>query len=181
MKSRLVKIIGGIYNVFLKEVIALKIGLRTWKTVFAVFICFLIDDLRQAGIPFYAAIAAVLCVQHNKKDSFKAAKNREIATIIGGIWGMSFLLFEKNIYYIQSDILRHLVLSLMLIPIIKLSVWFKQTQGTFLMCVVFLCITVTHGNDVSPVQFALNRIIDTTIGICTALLVNCLPLHLKCH
>lgn len=115
----------------------------------------------------------------NKKDSFKAAKNREIATIIGGIWGMSFLLFEKNIYYIQSDLLRHLVLSLMLIPIIKLSVWFKQTQGTFLMCVVFLCITVTHGNDVSPVQFALNRIIDTTIGICTALLVNCLPLSFK--
>lgn len=157
----------------------MKIGLRTLKTVLAVFVCFLIDDIRQAGVPFYAAIAAVLCVQHNRKDSFKAAKNREIATIIGGICGMGFLIFEKNIYHIHSEIFRHLVLSLMLIPIIKLSVLIKQTQGTFLMCVVFLCVTVTHENDISPVQFAFNRIIDTTIGICTALFINCLSFSLK--
>lgn len=63
----------------------MKIGLRTLKTVLAVWVCFLIGDIRQAGVPFYAAIAAILCVQHNMKDSFRVAKNREIATIIGGI------------------------------------------------------------------------------------------------
>lgn len=83
----------------------MKIGLRTLKTVLAVWVCFLIDDIRKAGVPFYAAIAAVLCVQHNRKDSFRVAKNREIATIIGGICGMGFLLFEKSIHHIQSDIL----------------------------------------------------------------------------
>lgn len=141
--------------------------------------CFLIDDVRQAGIPFYAAIAAVLCVQNNSEDSFKAAKNREIATIIGGICGMGFLIFEKNIYYVHPDIFRRLVLALMLMPIIKLSVLLKQTQGTYLMCVVFLCVTVIHENDISPVQFAFDRIIDTTIGICTALFINCLFFSLK--
>ena len=157
----------------------MKIGLRTLKTVLAVWVCFLIGDIRQAGVPFYAAIAAILCVQHNMKDSFRVAKNREIATIIGGICGMGFLLFEKNIHHIQSDIFCHLVLALMLIPIIKLSVFLKQTQGTFLMCVVFLCVTVTHENDISPVQFAFDRIFDTTIGIGTALFINCLSFPLK--
>lgn len=153
----------------------MKIGCRTLKTVIAVFLCFLIDDVRQAGVPFYAAIVAILCVQRNKEDSFKAAKNREIATIVGGICGMAFLILERNIYYIQLSTFRYLVLSLMLIPIIKLSVLLKQTQGTFLMCVVFLCVTVTHEKDISPIQFAFDRIIDTTIGICIALIINRLP------
>ena len=33
------------------------------------------------------------------------------------------------------------------------------------MCVVFLCITVTHGNDENPLYFGIARILDTTIGI----------------
>ena len=40
------------------------------------------------------------------------------------------------------------------------------------MCVVFLCVTVTHEKDLSPVSFAINRIVDTTIGSIIALLIN---------
>ncbi len=47
-----------------------KIGGRTRKTVLAVFLCFLIDTIRKDGVPFYAAIAAILCIQNNLKDSF---------------------------------------------------------------------------------------------------------------
>ena len=49
-------------------------------------------------INFYATIAAILCIQHNLKDSLNAALTREIATVIGGIFGMVILSFEKNIY-----------------------------------------------------------------------------------
>ena len=149
-----------------------RVGGRTGKTVIAVFSCFLIDTLRENGIPFYAAIAAILCIQHNLKDSLNAALTREIATVIGGIFGMVILSFEKNIYRIPNDLLRYLFLSFLLIPIINFSVLIKQEKGTFLMCVVFLCITATHGNDESPLAFAIDRIIDTTIGIVVALLIN---------
>lgn len=104
-----------------------------------------------------------------------AGQNREIATIIGGIWGMLFLLFERYVFSIPVEVLRYAVLSLLLIPIIKFSVWIGQEKGTFLMCVVFLCVTVTQQADASPVSFALNRILDTTIGIITALVVNMIP------
>ena len=149
-----------------------KVGWRTGKTVIAVFLCFLIDTVRGNSVPFYAAIAAILCIQKNIDDSLKIALTREIATIIGGIFGMVVLFFEREVYCIPYDLLRYLVLSLLLIPLINFSVWIKQEDGTFLMCVVFLCITATHGNSESPFEFGINRIIDTTIGIAVALLVN---------
>ena len=41
-----------------------KIGLRMIKSAVAVFLCFVIYLLRgQHGMPFYSAIAAVLCMQ----------------------------------------------------------------------------------------------------------------------
>lgn len=149
-----------------------KVGGRTTKTVIAVFLCFLIDTIRKNGVPFYAAIAAILCIQHNLKDSLNTALTREIATIIGGLWGMAILCFERIVYHIPNNLLRYFFLSILLIPIINFSVWIKQEKGTFLMCVVFLCITVTHGNDESPLAFGIDRIIDTTIGIVVALFIN---------
>ena len=146
-----------------------RVGGRTGKTVIAVFSCFLIDTVRENGIPFYAAI---LCIQHNFKDSLNTALTREIATVIGGILGAIILSFEKNVYRIPNELLRYLFLSISLIPIINFSVWVKQEKGTFLMCVVFLCITVTHGNDGNPLAFGMARIIDTTVGIVIALVIN---------
>ncbi len=48
----------------------------------------LIDTVRENGSPFYATIAAILCIQHNFKDRLNTALTREIATVIGGIFGM---------------------------------------------------------------------------------------------
>ena len=58
------------------------------------------------------------------------------------------------------------------------SVLIKWEKGTFLMCVVFLCITVTHGNDESPLAFGVARILDTTIGIVIALIINRFPIRM---
>ena len=82
------------------------------------------------------------------------------------IWGMLVLLIERNVWCIPYEVLRYLFLSVLLIPIINFSVFIKREKGTFLMCVVFLCITVTHGNDESPLSFGVARILDTTIGRC---------------
>ena len=155
----------------------LKVGGRTLKTVVAVFLCLLTGIVRKSDTAFYAAIAAVLCVQRTSEDSFREAFNREafnreVATVIGGICGMLVLVFERNIYCVPYEVLRCLLLSVLLIPIINFSVLIKQEKGTFLMCVVFLCITVTHGNDGNPLAFGIARIIDTTVGIVIALVIN---------
>ena len=150
----------------------LKVGGRTLKTVVAVFLCLLTGIVRKSDTAFYAAIAAVLCVQRTSEDRFREAFNREVATVIGGICGMFVLVFERNIYCVPYEVLRCLLLSVLLIPIINFSVLIKQEKGTFLMCVVFLCITVTHGSDGNPLAFGIARIIDTTVGIVIALVIN---------
>ena len=60
----------------------LKVGGRTIKTVVAVFLCLLTGTIRKSDTAFYAAIAAVLCVQRTSKDSFREAFNREMATVL---------------------------------------------------------------------------------------------------
>lgn len=153
----------------------MKIGLRTWKTVISVFICFMIGELRIDGIPFYSAIAAILCIQKTTSDSYKEGKKREIATIIGAIIAIIYLYIERLIPSIQYNFLRYSLLSLLLIPIIQLSRMIKQEDGTFLMCVVFLSVTVNHNLDSIPINFAIARVIDTSIGILIGILVNHLP------
>ena len=159
------------------KISCLRVGGRTVKTVLAVYLCLLIGIVRKSDTAFYAAIAAVLCVQRTSKDSIREAFNREVATVIGGIWGMLVLLFERYFWCSPCEVLRYLFLSVILIPIINFSVLIKRERGTFLMCVVFLCITVTHGNDESPLSFGIARILDTTIGIVIALIINQFPIR----
>lgn len=149
-----------------------KLGGRTRKTVIAVFISLVLDSLRPGGMPFYAAITAIFCVQKKAAQSIETSVNREIATIIGGVIGMLFLFAEQRFGGFDSDIVLYAIIALCLIPIISLSVSIGRPQSTFLMCVVFLSVTIMHSGDVHPFDFALNRILDTTIGIVTALVVN---------
>ena len=149
----------------------LHIGLRVIKTVIAVFLCFLVDYLRGSGMPFYSTIAAVLCIQKDMEHSFKVAKNREIATLIGALAGSLYLFIEQNLISVDHELLRYLILSLLLIPVILFAVNIHQENSVFLSCVVFLSVTINHAFE-SPLSFALTRLIDTTIGIAVALGVN---------
>lgn len=150
----------------------LKVGLRTIKTVLSVMICFVINEFRTGGIPFYSAIAAISCMQNNIDDSFKVATNRTISTLLGGMWGMSFVLLDVYLLPSMPNIYRELIISLMLILVIQTSVIFNLKKSAYLSCVVFLSITITHGFDANPILFAINRIVDTLIGIIVSLVIN---------
>lgn len=76
------------------EAIAFKIGLRTTKTVISVFLCFLLDSMRTGGIPFYATIAAILCVWQDLKNSWTIGKNRR-SLRLSAIYGGCFFSFSK--------------------------------------------------------------------------------------
>lgn len=147
------------------------IGMRVIKTVVAVYICFLISFLRK-GIPFYSAIAAILCMQSDYINSIKMGKSRIIGTFIGGIYGLLEILL---IQYINIDLfgyIHYLILSLFLIPIIYTNVFLKVRSSAYISCVVFFSITASVGRSIGPVNFAVNRIIDTLIGILVSIFIN---------
>jgi len=157
------------------------IGMRMIKTSIAVFLCFMIYLCRGAGIPFYSAIAAVLCMQPELDDAKAKGKSRIIATFIGGFAGMLMLFFFQQYLKEAHDLLRYTLISLTLIPLIYLTVWIKQPSTSYLTCVVFMCICVSHAGDSEPLVFAINRMIDTLIGIFVALFVNAFHLPHRKH
>ena len=111
------------------KISCLKVGGRTIKTVVAVFLCLLTGTIRKSDTAFYAAIAAMLCIQRTAEDSLREAFNRELATVIGGAFGIMVMVFEKNVYRIPCEIVRYFLLSVLLIPIIKFSVLIKREKG----------------------------------------------------
>ncbi len=81
------------------KISCLKVVGRTIKTVVAVFLCLMTGIIRKSDTAFYAAIAAMLCIQRTAEDSLREAFNREVATVIGWIGGMLVLLIEECLVY----------------------------------------------------------------------------------
>ncbi|MBU5312476.1 FUSC family protein [Tissierella carlieri] len=147
------------------------LGMRVVKTVIAVYICFLISFFRN-GLPFYSAIAAILCMQNDHANSLEVGKGRMIGTFIGGIYGFLAIILINFVNVELFSYIHHLILSLFLIPIIYTNVFLKSNSSTYISCVVFFSITISHGGDIAPMYFALNRVIDTLIGIAVSLIIN---------
>ena len=153
-----------------------KIGMRIWKSALAVLLCFFIDLLRGAGTPFYSAIAALLCMQPTRDGSLKTGLNRVKGTVIGAVFGLVILLAERQWLPQGADLLRFLLISLSVIPLLYLTALLRMPTASYITCVVFLSITVSHGEDVAPWLFALNRMVDTLLGIGVSLGVNSVAL-----
>lgn len=152
----------------------LKVGMRIWKTVISIFLCYLIDLFRTGGNIFYAMIAAASCMGSNMENSKQTAHNRIIATLIGGFWGCVYITLGIFLNIKEDSIFRGMLISLLIIPTIKTACLLKEAKASYLSCVVLLSIVIIHGFDNNPYLFALNRIIDTLLGIIVSMVVNCL-------
>ena len=73
---------------------------------------------------------------------------------------------------LTQPVLVYLLASLMIIPVIYLTVIWNKRNASFFSCVVFLSIALTHSFDVNPYIFVFNRVLDTFIGIGIGLAVN---------
>ena len=146
-------------------------GMRVIKTVISVYICFLLSFVRK-GLPFYSVIAAILCMQSDHANSFEVGKSRIVGTLIGGVYGFLSIILINFLEIELFNWIHYLLLSLFLIPIIYTNVFLKWASSTYISCVVFLSITVSHGGDIAPMYFALHRVIDTLVGIGVSLIVN---------
>lgn len=145
--------------------------MRLVKTALSVFICALIGYFR--GQPtFYSMIAAIICLQNSREKTITSSINRVIATLIGGIFGVAVLYGAAAVGIRSIQPLYYLVVSVMIIPIIWTTLAMDNPGIAGLSCIVFICVTVSHGDDASPALFALQRVLDTVIGIAVTLVVD---------
>lgn len=139
-----------------------RIGMRNFKTALAVFICMIIIEIFNMDSPFYASIAAVICMQSSVFDSFTAGKNRMKGTFIGAVIGFLLALISPGNIILSA-------LGVMLI--IYICNIFESQKSINIACVVFIAIMVNL-NDQNPLSYSSFRLIETFIGIIVAVLVN---------
>ena len=149
-----------------EEGFRIHVGMRIVKTVIAVYVCGLIGYLR-GELGFFAIIAAVICMQKSTDATIKNSFNRVVGTAIGGVFGVALHLHMQRFMPLYL-----LAVALLLIPIMLLTLAIKKPTMTAFTCIVFLSIVINHFTDASPYPYALDRLLDTTIGIIVTLIVN---------
>ena len=149
----------------------LHVGLRMVKTSIAVFICALFGFLR-GDMAFFSMITAIICIQPTTEQTIVTSVNRTVGTLIGGFCGMGVIYLCELLYLAETDLLYLLIISLFVIPIILMALAIKKPSVAAFSCIVFIGVTVLRAADMSPFLSAIHRILDTGIGIFTALIIN---------
>lgn len=148
-----------------------KPGARILKTGLGLFLSMLTSSLREGGLPFYSGITAIICMQQDVAGTFYKGLYRALGTIIGGLTGLGYLLIAQK--FALSPRANILILSIIVTFLIWILATFEKNLAITIAGIVFLSVTINHAHDAKgPVIFALNRIIDTLIGVFTSLYVN---------
>ena len=180
-----------------------RIGLRTLKTAICVFICAMIyvilrfiDDKSGTDFhfsyvlysPFFAGIATAYSLYPDKKRSLIQAKNRIIASLIGGLIGILLVVIYElitksswpHIFDASKEfyefIIPFILVGIITIIVIHTAVLLNQKNAAFVAVLTFISITLNPNDLISSEYgewlFGFNRILSTIIGVLVALIVN---------
>lgn len=155
-----------------------RVGMRMIKTSLAVAICFLLYFLRgEEGVPVFSAIAAIICMQPYVENSRQAAFNRIIGTLLGAGFALLVLYVIRFIPW-ELRLLRYAVIAFAVIPVMYVTVLLKRTGASALAGIVLLSICLSDGGR-PPILDAMDRSVETIIGILVSLVINRLHLPRK--
>lgn len=146
------------------------VGMRTVKTALAVAFCTLVYYFIGRS-PAFACIGVIFGMGYDLEDARKNGGNRLFGTIIGGVVGI--LLFRLYLVFVPDG--RH---TLLMVPIV-----FIGTIILILACQMFwvggvqpggvvLCILLFNTPAATYIDYAMNRILDTAVGVLIALFVS---------
>lgn len=146
------------------------IGMRNIKTAVATTLCALVYHFLGRN-PAFACIGAIFGMGADMRDSKMHGGNRLFGTMIGGFLGMA--LFRVYIFFQPTGEDQFLLVPLMFIGTILLILlcqkfWVGGIQpgGVVMSLLLFSTPVDTY------VSYALNRILDTAVGVVVALAIN---------
>ena len=137
------------------------VGMRNLKTALAAALCALAYYFLDRS-PAFACIGAIFGMGADMEDSRRNGGNRLFGTMIGGLLGMALF----RIYLLVPLVFVGTVLLIILCQIF----WVGGVQPGG----VVLCILLFNTPVESYVSYAVNRIVDTAVGVLVALLINSL-------
>ena len=146
-----------------------KLGLRTFKTTLSATLCAILYVLIGRNATF-ACIGAVFGMETLGQTPWKTGGNRLAGTIIGGLLGMLFFWVQQQIGGKLSEILL-LIAGITLLIFISLTLRCPGAiQGG---AVVFYIIMLNTPHD-QYISYALNRMLDTGVGVAMSVAINLL-------
>ena len=145
----------------------LHIGLRNVKTGLSVLVCVLLYHfLGREGVTL-AAVSAIICMQDNVEKSLERGFNRLYGTSFGAVLGMVFLSIANRAGFAW---LTMALITAGVMLLILLCNALKHNDAIIIGCIVFLVIMIAEGQ--APLLYSANRLLDTTIGVFTAIAIN---------
>ncbi|MBQ2948299.1 MAG: FUSC family protein [Clostridia bacterium] len=144
--------------------------MRTIKTALATAFCAFVYYFTGRS-PAFACIGVIFGMGANLEDARKNGGNRLFGTIIGGVVGI--LLFKLYLVFVPTG--KH---TLLMVPFI-----FVGTVLLVMICQMFwiggvqpggvvLCIILFNTPVATYIDYAMNRIFDTAIGVLIALVIS---------
>ena len=146
------------------------VGLRNIKTALAATLCALVYYFFDRS-PAFACIGAIFGMGSDYGMSRLHGGNRFFGTLVGGFIGMG--LFALYVFLFPDGSNRWLLIPLTFVGVVILIVacqyiWVGGIQpGGVVLCIILFNTPVE-----TYVSYALNRILDTGIGVLAALFVN---------
>lgn len=150
-----------------------RIGLRNIKTAIATTLCVFIYAIIDRNATF-ACIGAVFAMNTDLQSSWETGGNRLWGSIIGGFAGMFFFNAYKQLTKVfdgNDAFWETLMMFFGIITMIYISQLFK-VHGSIPSGSVVFFIVMLNTPENQYVTYALNRMLDTAIGVFLSLMVN---------
>ena len=146
------------------------LGLRSMKTALAAVLTALLYAFLPNSNPTFACIGAIFGMGADMEDSRRNGGNRFFGTIIGGFIGLGLYWLEHRIFPEGNYWLRLPLVFLGIVIMITVCVLFRWPGGVqpggVVLCVILFNTPAHH------IDYAINRMIDTGVGVVISLLVN---------
>lgn len=146
-----------------------RIGLRNIKTAISATLCAIIYSFFDRN-PTFACIGAVFGMDNSVESSWKTGGNRLVGTVIGGFIGMGFFYVAT---LISGKTIKMLLLFFGIMVLIYASQLFHWSGAIQAGSVVFY-IVMLNTPEHQYISYALNRMLDTGIGVFMSILINAL-------
>lgn len=139
----------------------MRIGLRTIKTGIAVALSISAAPLLKIDNPFFVVISAFVAMQPTVSDSWKTGINRLLGTTLGAAIGLGFVLMAPG---------NPIVTGAGIMVLISIMNHLKLQDSIVMASIVFA--GVFFNADGQYIDFAFRKLIDSSLGIGIALIVN---------
>lgn len=145
------------------------VGLRTFKTGIAVFLCILIFHFTNRDTPMIACLSAVFAMRQDTSSSLSFGYSRISGNLLGGAFGILY-------YFLAKQVANQFALELLVIPILVIilitlcNVLNLNTGIIGAAATLFIIVMTIPANE--SILFVLDRILDTVLGTIIAIAVN---------